>query len=111
MLNGSDILVKIQSTSSSLFELCKELTVDFTGELFNFSTINGVVAESCIDDFKSIVHKGLGIRKPISSENQRKYLISLGLYQPNLSVFPVNPSIYEVENGVFIRGGLSIASS
>lgn len=92
-LNARDILVEIQSTSSSVFELCKELTVDCTEELLNISATSGVVVENHSDDSESVVHKDPGIRKPISSENQRKYLISCGPNQPKLSVFPADPSI------------------
>jgi len=71
----------------------KELTVDFIEELLNISTISGVVVESCRDNFESIVHKSPRIRKPISSENQRKYLIPRDLNQPKLNEFPIDHSI------------------
>jgi hypothetical protein len=63
-------MVKIRSTSSSVFELCKELTVDCTEEPFNISTSSGVLVKSYSDDFESIVHKGPGIRKLISSKTK-----------------------------------------
>ena len=52
--------------------------------LKNSSTIS-VVVENCSDNFESIIHKDPGIRKPNSSEDQRKNLISRGLNQPKLT--------------------------
>ena len=92
-LNVIHFLVEIQSTSSSVFELSKDLTVNCTEEFLNISTISRVAVESCSDNFESKVHKGPGIRKPIFSKNQREYLISSCPDQPKLSVFPVDISI------------------
>ena len=69
MMYVRDILEEIQCTSSSVFELCKDLTIDFTEELHNISTVTGIVVESCSDNLESTVHKGLRIRMSISSKN------------------------------------------
>lgn len=81
-VNMKDCLKNINKESEELLQLATEAEGQFSHENFNLCVGNEV-----------LIDHDPGKRQRISSANQRKYLCSLGPYQPKLSMYPTNADI------------------
>ena len=77
-----DCLTKIHEDSCELLNYAKKLEKKFSTENIALNTGGKI----------SVKHD-LGKRKKIVTENERRYLIALGSFQPKLSIFLVNKNI------------------
>lgn len=91
IVNEHSAAIKITDIVSSVEGICKDILIN-AGNFINFITAKNSQLEidSSISTCSLIPHDP-GLRKPIKTDSERNYLISLGPHQPKLSKFPAHP--------------------
>ena len=91
--SGSSItyssIIDILSCSTTIFDKSKELVTE-TKNAVNFQERLWEKIQIDTSDSPAVIHHDPGLRKPIKSDAERKYLLSLGPNQPHLQTHPLD---------------------
>ena len=82
-------MIDILSCSTTIFDKSKELLTE-TKNAVNFQERLWDKIQIDTSEPPAVIHHDPGLRKPIKSDAERKYLLSLGPHQPHLQTFPLD---------------------
>jgi hypothetical protein len=92
VVNPFVVLPQMLDVVSKVADISKELVINCNQVLDNILK-NGTIPDEEHTEKQDVVEVDPGLRKKITSDNQRRYLLQTGPFQPKLPRFPVNESI------------------